>query len=161
MNAIRFLLHLIVSTLGVILLAALSAFTLTSALHPIFPTIGSRTASRILTETPYFPAQIVTGLLLGFQLGRRYDHRVMLWTWVAPASLISCLILFVPLSPVVVSGVEITPIQHFFGWACLPQNHCFEQVGFTVLLYAASAYSVGALLVRRIPRLSKSCVKRL
>ena len=100
--------------------------------------------------------QIMTGLLLGFHLGRRYDHRVMLWTWVVPASLISYLILFAPLHPVVVSGVEITPIQHFFGWACLPQNHCFEQVGFTLLLYAASAYSIGALLVRRIPRLSKA-----
>jgi len=156
MNAIRSLLHLIVSTVGVILLAALSAFTLTSVLHPIFPTIGSRTASWILTETPYFPVQIVTGLLLGFQLGRRYDHAVMLWTWVVPASLISLLILFAPLSPVVVSGVAITPIQHFLGSACLPQNHCFEQVGFTLLLYAAGAYSVGALLVRRIPRLSRA-----
>jgi hypothetical protein len=33
---------------------------------------------------------------------------------------------------------------HFFGWACLPPNHCFEQVGFTLLLYAAIAYSIGA-----------------
>jgi hypothetical protein len=156
MNALRFLLHLTVSTVGVCVLAVLSTFTFTEALHPIFPTIGSRTAHWILTETPYFPVQIVTGLLMGFQLGRRYEHRVMLWTWVVPALGIALLILFAPFRPMVVSGVEITPIRHFFGWACLPQNHCFDQVGFTLLLYAAGAYSVGALLARFIPQLNNA-----
>ena len=153
MPVIRFLLHLIVSTIGVILLAALTTFTITEALHPTFPTIGSRSASWILTETPYFPAQIATGLLLGFQLGRSYHHKEMLWTWIVPAALVACLILFAPLRYVVVSGVEITPMQHFFGWDCLPQNHCFEEVGCTLLLYSAGSYAIGALLARSIPRL--------
>jgi hypothetical protein len=150
-NGLRFLSHLIVSTLGVILLASLSTFTVIESLHPIFPNIGLRTASWILTETPYFPVQIVTGLLMGFQSGRRYAHKVMLWTWVVPALLMAFMIRLAPLRPVVVSGVELTPIQHFFGGGCLPQNHCFEQVGFTLLLYASLAYSAGAIVARVIP----------
>jgi len=75
----------------------------------------------------------------------------MLWTWVVPVLSIAFFILFVPLPPVVVSGVEITKAAHFFGWGCLPQNHCFEQVPLTVLLYSAVAYSLGALLARVVP----------
>lgn len=115
MKVLRFILHLAVGTLGVVILAAFSAFSATEALHLFFSTIGSRTASWILTETPYFPVQIATGLLLGFQIGRRYGHRVMLWVWVVPALLIALAIRFAPLHPVVVSGAEISSRQHFFG----------------------------------------------
>jgi hypothetical protein len=156
MNVIRFFIHLAVSTLGVVILAAFLVFSVTEALHPFFPTIGSRTASWILTETPYFPVQIALGLLIGFQMGRRYKHRVMLWVWVVPALAIVFALRFAPLRPIVVSGVEITPIQHFFGWACLPQNHCFEQVGLTLLLYSSGAYAIGARLARWIPARRRS-----
>ena len=53
------------------------------------------------------------------------------------------LVLFAPLRPVVVSGIEITGFSRFFGWSCLPQNHCFEQVAITLPFYSASAYSLG------------------
>jgi hypothetical protein len=68
-----------------------------------------------------------------------------------PALAIILLMLFAPLTPVVISGVEITKAEHFFGWGCLPQNHCFEQVGLTLPFYAASAYSLGGLFARIIP----------
>ena len=113
-------------------------------LHVFFPSLG------LLTETPYFPVQIVIGLLWGFEIGRRYWHPVMLWTWIVPALAIAFLISFVPLPPVVVSGVEISKTEHFFGRKCLPQNHCFEWA-LTVLLYAAGAYSLGAFSARRLP----------
>jgi hypothetical protein len=148
LDTLRFLVHLIASTLGVTVTAAILAYSVALTLHPIFPPIGSRTVHWILTETPYFPVQIVVGLLWGFQLGRRYGHKVMFWTWIVPALGIALLILFAPLRPTVVSGAEITKTAHFFGWACLPQNHCFEQVGFTLPLYSAIAYSMGALLAR-------------
>ena len=146
MNVLRFFLHLVISTFGVIILAALSVFSITEALHPIFPTIGSPTASWILTQTPYFPVQILTGFLMGFKIARRYQDRVMLLVWIAPALVIAYVIGSVPLRPVMVSGVEISPMQHFFGWNCLPQNHCYEQVGATVFLYSSLAYSLGARL---------------
>jgi hypothetical protein len=158
LDALRFLVHLIASTLGVTVTAAVVAYSVVLTLHPIVPSIGSRTVHWILTETPYFPVQILVGSLLGFQLGHRYGHRVMLCTWFMPALGVALLVLFAPLPPVVVSGVEITKAAHFFGWACLPQNHWFEQVGFTLLLYAAIAYSMGAFLARVI-RLSSRTEK--
>src|SRR5579864_8043011 len=149
-NVLHFLGHLLVSTLGVPVAAAVVTYSVVLPLHHLFPSLSSRTVHWILTETPYFPVQIIVGLLLGFQLGRRYRHRVMLWTWIMPGLVIAFLILFVPLRPVVVSGVEITKTEHFFGSGCLPQNHCFDW-SFTVLLYAALAYSLGAFAERRLP----------
>ncbi|MGA8508936.1 MAG: hypothetical protein WB762_25290 [Candidatus Sulfotelmatobacter sp.] len=142
MDVLHFLGHLALSTLGVVAVAApVLIYSVVLSLHPFFPSLGTRTVHWILTETPFFPVQIVVGLLLGFQLGRRYRHRVMLWTWVVPALAIALLILFAPFSPVVVSGVELTKAERFFGRGCLPQNHCLDWA-FTVLLYAASAYSL-------------------
>jgi len=150
-DALYFVGHVALSTLGVGFVAAVLTYSVVLPLHLFFPSLTTRTVHWILTETPYFPVQIVVGLLWGFQLGRRYQHRVMLWTWVVPALAISSSILFVPLPSVVVSGVELTKTEHFFGSGCLPQNHCFEWA-LTVLLYAASAYSIGAFVARMFPR---------
>ena len=152
MDVLHFLGHLALSTLGVAGVAApVLTYSVVLSLHPFFPSLSTRTVHWILTETPYFPVQIVVGLLWGFQLGRRYQHRVMVWTWVVPALAIISLILFVPLRSVVVSGVELTKTEHFFGWGCLPQNHCFDWP-LTVLLYAATTYSIGAFAARMLPR---------
>jgi hypothetical protein len=149
-DGLYFLGHLALSTLGVGVVAAVLTYSVVLSLHPFFSSLDTRTVHWILTETPYFPVQIVVGLLWGFQLGRRYQHRVMLWTWVVPTLAIISLILFVPLPSVVVSGVELTKAEHFFGRGCLPQNHCFEWA-LTVLLYAATAYSTGAFAARMLP----------
>ena len=148
-DGLYFLGHLLLSTLGVVVAAAVLTYSIVLPLHVFFPSLNSRTVHWILTETPYFPVQIVVGLLWGFQLGRRYRQRVMLWTWIVPALAIAFFILFVPLPAVVVSGVELTQTQHFFGRGCLPQNHCFEWA-LTVLLYAAAAYSIGAFAARML-----------
>ena len=152
MDVLHFLGHLALSTLGVVGVAApVLTYSVVLSLHPFFPSLATRTVHWILTETPFFPVQIVVGLLWGFQLGRRYQHRVMVWTWVVPALAIISLILFVPLRSVLVSGVELTKAEHFFGWGCLPQNHCFDWP-LTVALYAAAAYSIGAFAARMLPR---------
>jgi hypothetical protein len=131
-DGLYFLGHVALSTLGVGVAAAALTYSVVLSLHPFFPSLGVR-ADWILTETPYFPVQIVVGLVWGFRLGRRYQHRVMLWTWVVPALAIVSLILFVPLRSAEVSGGELTKTEHFFGWGCLPQNHCFDW-SLTVLL---------------------------
>src|ERR1700676_5338706 len=116
MDVLHFLGHLALSTLGVAGVAApVLTYTVVLSLHPFFPSLGTRRVHWILTETPFFPVQIVVGLLWGFQLGRRYQHRVMVWTWVVPALAIAFFILFVRLPTVVVSGVELTQAEHFFG----------------------------------------------
>jgi hypothetical protein len=151
-NALYFLGHLALSTLGVAVVAApVLTYSVVLSLHPFFPLLTTRTVHWILTETPFFPVQIIVGLLWGFQLGRRYPRRVMLWTWVVPALAIAFFVLFVDLPTIVVSGVELTKTEYFFGGKCLPQNHCFGWV-FTLLLYAAAAYSLGAFLGRRLPQ---------
>jgi hypothetical protein len=148
MNVVYFLGHLIVSTFGVVIVASILRYSIVISLREFFPSLSPRIGEWILMETPYFPVQILIGLLWGYKLGRRYGHNVMLWTWVVPALGIALLIRFAQLSAVVVSGVELTRTQHFFGWGCLPQNHCYDQTGYTLLLYAAAAYSLGALLAR-------------
>jgi hypothetical protein len=150
-NVLHFLVHLTTGAIGTPIMSAVLTYSVLLPLHQFFPFLGSRTVHWILTETPYFPVQIMVGLLCGFQLGRRYRHLAMLWVWTVPALAIILLILFAPLTPVLVSGVEITKVEHFFGWVCLPQNHCFEQVGVTLPFYAASAYSLGGFLARIIP----------
>ncbi len=75
MNVLRFLGHLIISTFGVVVAAAVLTYSIVLPLHLFIPSLNSRTVHWILTETPYFPVQILVGLLWGFQLGRRYRHR--------------------------------------------------------------------------------------
>jgi len=38
----------------------------------------------ILTENPFYPVQIVAALYFGWLLGRRFQHRCMLWIWIFP-----------------------------------------------------------------------------
>jgi hypothetical protein len=38
----------------------------------------------LLTENPFYPAQMVSGLYLGWALGRWLRHRVMVWVWLLP-----------------------------------------------------------------------------
>jgi len=145
---LQYLTHLIGSTVGISLSAAFLTYSTVISLHQFYPSIGDRTVHWILTETPYFPVQILLGLLYGFLLSRRFGHATMLWVWLVPALAIVCLIVLNPVTPVFVGGVELTAIEHFFGWRCLPQNHCFEQVALTLPLYSATAYSLGALVAR-------------
>src|SRR5216683_2992540 len=72
MNVLHFLGHLLISTFGVGVAAAVLTYAVVLPLHLFFPSLGPRTAGWILTETPYFPVQIVIGLLWGFEIGRRY-----------------------------------------------------------------------------------------
>ncbi len=121
LDGLRFIVHLTVSAIGVPIAASVLRYSIVVPLHEVFPLVSLRTGHWILLQTPYFPVQIVIGLLWGFQLSRRYRHVAMLWTWSVPAMAIVLLVLFAPLRPVVVSGIEITGFSRFFGWSCLPR----------------------------------------
>jgi hypothetical protein len=154
LDGLRFLVHSVIAVIGVPVAASIIRYSILLSLQQFYPSVAVRAGKQmhwILLQTPYFPVQILIGLLWGFQVGRHYRHRVMLWTWTVPALAIMLALLFAPLTPVIVSGVEITKLQHFFGWGCLPQNHCFEQLALTLPLYSATAYAVGALLSRKFP----------
>ena len=42
----------------------------------------------VLTENPFYPLQIVAGVYFGWLLGRRLQHRSMLWIWVLPLAIL-------------------------------------------------------------------------
>lgn len=160
-SLVRFVGHLLLGAIGAPVMASVLRYSILFFLAQFDPPLSSRAAhwmQQVLMETPFFPVQIFIGLLWGFQFGRRWEHKVMLWIWTVPALVIIFLILFAPFPPAVIGGVEITKPEHFFGWACLPQNHCFEQVGLTLPLYSATSYSLGALIARAVPRMKPVAV---
>jgi hypothetical protein len=50
------------------------------------------------------------------------------------------------------SGIGESRWKHYFGWGCGGVHPCFDQAAITLLFYAAAAYSIGALLARKIPK---------
>lgn len=127
--------HQILSTVGVIAVAGLLTFILSS----------STRARWILTETPYFPVQIALALLIGFVLPRFLRHWLMYWVWVIPF-LILC-VSFI-LTPLPLAG----RFGRYFGWDCRPEFRCFVQLAVTLPFYTAMAYSLTSFLRSAIQR---------
>jgi hypothetical protein len=126
-----FLLHQIISTIGVIVVASFLTFGI----------LPQAKAHWILTETHYFPVQIGLAFFIGF-VNRRYrGHAVMEWVWVLP-SLILCVSLVLTPLPLTES------LSRHFGRACKPEFRCFVQLAVTLPFYTAISYSVAALLSR-------------
>jgi hypothetical protein len=80
-----FVFHQVVGTWGI---AFIAAFGLFSLFDMVPDSVGWKPsvqfAHRLLTENPYYPIRIVSGLYFGWLLGRRFQHRSMLWIWVLP-----------------------------------------------------------------------------
>jgi hypothetical protein len=93
----------------------------------------------ILTGTPYFPIQITLGSLLGWLIGRHFQHRVMMWIWV------------IPLARLLLEMISRFNVSNYFGWGCGPWNRCLDQVIYTLPFYVALSYSLGSLLARITP----------
>jgi hypothetical protein len=127
----------------------------------------------LLYGTPYFPAHVAIALFLGWVLGGTLRARSMLWVWVLPLlTLFSVIISFprtlAPPSVSLIPFIVLYPFQHvtplvnpnadfafrlryYFGW-----GHGFQpvdQVLATVPFYSAAAYSLAALLARKVARL--------
>jgi hypothetical protein len=148
-NVGYFFAHLIGSWLGVPFAGApFFAFAVVASIHQFYPAVNFRVAHWILTETPFFPVQILLGLSSGFLLGRRLMHRVMRWTWTVPALSLVLAIVLAPVFQRPISGPTFTRLGYFFGPGCLPQNHCLDQLVVTMPFYAAVAYSLGAVVAR-------------
>ena len=128
-------LHQITSTLGVLLLAGFVTFS----------TFSVSRARWILTETPYFPVQIGLAFVVGFVVQYYWRHWVMLWVWLVP--LLVLLVSFI-LTPLPFVG----RVERYFGWACRPEFRCFAQLAVTLPFYAATSYSFGAFLSRKISK---------
>ncbi len=77
---VSLIVHQYIGTLGIDILAGF----LVAYGFDVFQLFGKhfppRIISWILTGTPYYPVQIGLGLVLGWSIGRRLQHRAMLWT---------------------------------------------------------------------------------
>jgi hypothetical protein len=147
---LAFALHQFVATLGVLVAAPWLVVLGCDLLRMFGRTIYMRDVSWLLTETPYYPVQVVVALFLGRFLGFYLRHRSMVWVWVLPFLILSGLFIanarVFPLDPGSLSVLAPSSrLSHFFGWGCLVQERSFDQLLVTMPFYAAVAYSLGAL----------------
>jgi hypothetical protein len=149
-----FALHQVIGTWGIAFLAAFGlfeSFDLLATISPWKPSV--RFVHWILTENPFYPVQVITGLYFGWLLGRRLQDRSMLWIWILPLAILAYALATIPLvSPYM--SVLLHPdsvqarVSFYFGWGCKPRERCFDQLFITMPFYASVAYSLGALLAR-------------
>jgi hypothetical protein len=150
-----FVFHQVVGTWGIAILAAFALFGLFDVLTAISPwKPPMRAVHWVLTENPFYPAQIVVGLYFGWLLGRRFQHKCMLWIWVVPSAILAFAFLVTSLSsphPSVLfhSDSVQARLSFYFGWGCKPREHCIVQLFITMPFYASVAYSLGALVARK------------
>jgi hypothetical protein len=152
--ALTFVLHQIVGTEGVIWLTALGVFLFKRSVAEVHEAWADSALMRgmhwIFSNTPFFPIQITVGAYLGWKLYRRWGHRSMLWVWLLPGAVLTCVVIAVPtFSPWSSSAADTGPLSHYFGWGCQADYHCYDQLTFTQPFYASVAYSLGALLARK------------
>ncbi len=154
-KVLAFFIHQLVSTFGVLIVAPVAFVLFADVTRPFGLTVSLRDFHRVLTETPYFPAQITLALAIGWLIGRFVGHRAMLWVWIVPLAVL-CLVAaaFLKSGQLVMAqygGLSSSSmVSHFFGWGCQPTNHCLDQLIITVPFYSAVAYSTGAWLARRM-----------
>jgi hypothetical protein len=128
-----FLMHQVIAT-GVLFFTGYMAVWVAADLPRIIGIGIHQSFIRSVTRPPYFPAQILWAFFLGWLLSGFLRHRTMLWVWVVPSLVLGWLFIRFPNCP-----------------ANLFRNACLDSYPFL----AAAAYSVGALLARRLSWLSK------
>jgi hypothetical protein len=124
-------------------------FKLASLFGHTFP---RKTFYSIVSESPYFPIQIIFAVILGWLLGRVLRHRSMVWVWVLPLAILCYSVASNVLNPTSVltsPGVGQSWFSHYFGWGCRPADHCLDQLVITMPFYSSLAYSLGAALARK------------
>jgi hypothetical protein len=142
-----FVVHQLISTIGVIVSAGVLASVGFGLLRFFGRDLPAKYLYWTLTGTPYFPMQIAVGLVLGWFLGRRLRTSSMAYVWILP--LVFLCYLFIALPTTAASLARDARFSHFFGWGCRPENRCFDQLGATLPFYAATAYTIGAVIARK------------
>lgn len=152
------LMHQLIGTLGVVMLATMLTTVAFEIPNPWGHTSARHDVYGVLTGSPFFPVPIMVAFLVGWLLSDLFGHKSMLWIWVLPYGVL--VYSFARMNTV--AGLPLQErISYFFGWGCRPENHCIDQVGITLPFYAAAAYSIGALLAVRFPMRSLVARKRV
>ena len=150
-SGLIFVMHQLIGTEGVSWLTALGGFLVRSSIRQVSEAWGDSFVMRemhlILTNTPFFPIQLVVGAYLGWKLYRRWGHRSMLWVWILPGVVLTYAVIAIPtFSPWSHSPADTGPLSHYFGWGCQADYSCYDQLTFTQPFYSSVAYSLGALV---------------
>jgi hypothetical protein len=121
---------------------------------------------RALSAAPFFPIEVVVGLLLGWLVWKQFQDRVMFWVWVFP--LVPLLMIMLEDSThvsTIYPGATVTNykimLSTYFGSGCHVDEGCFKQIEFTVPFYAAVSYAIGAWFGWRFPIRSRPLGKFL
>jgi hypothetical protein len=72
LGGLQFLVHTVIAAIGVPVAASILRYSILLSLQQFYPSIAVRAGKQmhwILLQTPYFPAQIVIGLLWDFKSG--------------------------------------------------------------------------------------------
>ena len=156
-----FIVHQLVSTYGICISARTLIDAQFRAIRHVAPSLEISYWYWTLTGPPVFLAQVLFALALGWLVGRRFQHRTMLWVWVAPTAFLCYALAAIPtLTPNVLplmlqSGAGQSAFFHYFGTGCRQQDFCFDQILVTLPFYTSVAYSGGALLARFVLRRSR------
>jgi hypothetical protein len=151
-----FICHQLLGAWGIAFLAAFGLFSLFDMLPDaagLKPSV--HTLHWLLTENPFYPVQIVTGLYFGWFLGRRFPHKSMLWVWILPLLVLAYSFLAGPVvspwaSPLIRPESLRGRLGFYFGWGCQPRDRCIDQLLLTMPFYTSAAYSFEALLARNM-----------
>lgn len=148
---LTFVMHQFIGTWGIAFFAALALTTTFAGLEDFGWHSAMRNLHWILTENPYYPVQISLGLYFGWKLSRRFQHKSMVWVWIAPLVILcGAVVTFTPECRSVLEHAQPgqTRLSHYFGWGCKPRDHCLDQLLATMPFYVSVAYSLGARLGR-------------
>ncbi|MGB2624285.1 MAG: hypothetical protein WA857_16685 [Candidatus Acidiferrum sp.] len=155
-SAGAFVLHEFIAMYGIPFTAPLVFSLGFKLLYLSGQTYPSQTFYSIVSETPYFPVQIVFAAILGWLLGRSLSHRSILWVWVLPSAILcyafftGAIVDFGPSSVLARRFSTQARISHFFGWGCRPEAHCLDQLLVTMPFYTSLVYSAGAFVARKM-----------
>ena len=155
-GALVSVLHQFIGYFGIVILASYMTAYVFDVLRLLGEPYPAKTMYWILSGTPYFPVQIGLGLILGWLIGQRVRHWAMVWVWVLPLAVLVHAIFAIPtlapkwIPPAFQAGIGESRWKHYFGWGCGGARPCFDQNAFTLPFYGAAAYSIGALLARKL-----------
>jgi hypothetical protein len=130
-----FLMHQVVSTLGVVVLSAMSWYGTVELLKLGRVNVTAQVTTSVLLGTPGFPFQGASGFVLGFALARRLPAKSAVFVWILP-------LLWFGFGALAVAPTA--ELAYLIGGGCNVNRGCFHQVSFTLPLIASVSYTLGA-----------------
>ncbi len=165
-GVLKLIMHQAIAASFAFLIAGMAAYIFAGWVRLFGWRITVHALGALLVQNPYHPIQIGIALFLGWSLGGWLQHRTMLWVWIIPAIILGYKFATFPWNGPVEFDAHwslgwSTRLTHFFGWGCRWQNHCLEQMEFTLPFYVAVAYSIGAYAGRLMMKRLRGYAERM